>query len=106
MKHLLLLILILVFSGCAKAKLSEGGLLKLSVPFGGMYKDTFQTPYGIIKKGYTKKQVKKMLGESQLSITRDDVEIWYYSIDKDNRFFVNFIDGKVAGFDKPEDGKL
>lgn len=102
MKPLFLPILILFISGCASGSASgtfdkdRPNVYKLS-------KDTYKTPYGIIKRGYSKKQVKEIMGEPHTLIAEDT---WYYRFNKDNHLFVHFIEGKVAIVSKPQSGRL
>lgn len=56
---------------------------------------TYQTSYGIIKKGYTHEQVREILGNPHHISSYSNTDIWCYSFQEDIVIFVYFINGKV-----------
>ena len=67
---------------------------------------SYDTPYGIIERGYTEEQVTKVMGEPGERLPNKNAVVWYYRFDKDNRYFVYFIDGKVIEVKKAESERL
>ena len=105
MRLLLLPILILLFAGCISAeKLKEvqykEGLF--TIPFGAT-ESTYATSYGDIKEGYTKDQVKAILGDPQYISTDPFSEYWYYEVGEDKGVFVHFSNGRVTAVKDRED---
>ncbi|UCG35794.1 MAG: outer membrane protein assembly factor BamE [Candidatus Omnitrophota bacterium] len=62
----------------------------------GPKKGVYQTTAGTIKKGYTKEQVVKVLGQPHHMRSRGGVVAWYYSFGKNKSLFVYFIDDKLT----------
>jgi hypothetical protein len=102
MKVLLLVPLIFFLSACNTIGISgsfgsgkpniTGGI---KVPIGPS-EVTFKTPYGIIKKGYSKEKVKSILGNAHHMTSHENTDIWYYYFNDEQRLFVYFIDDKVV----------
>jgi|GEM_PF-5753444 outer membrane protein assembly factor BamE (lipoprotein component of BamABCDE complex) len=81
MKIKLLSLVLALFMFCACAGPREG---------------VYQTTVGVIKKGYSKQQVVKVLGQPANMRSNQGVDVWYYSFDKTKSLFVYFIDDKLT----------
>ena len=89
--------LLLLTIACTQEQTLEDGALSTQVPlFVQQQPDPYLTPSGYIKKGYTKAEIKRMLGEPAHAAQTSGQETWYYFFDDNNRVAVDFFQGEVA----------